>query len=104
MSEVTIASRDYWFKVVDFLQQSWALVDGDEGGQCNVYFISDASGVFDRIGFPSETVATAALQRNGFQRLADSPEAEAMLAAPEAPFHEKDHPNGRIYSSGLFWR
>jgi hypothetical protein len=26
-SPVSIRSRDYWFKIVDFLQQNWALVD-----------------------------------------------------------------------------
>ncbi len=24
---VEIRSRDYWFKIVDFLQQNWALID-----------------------------------------------------------------------------
>jgi len=27
---VEIRSRDYWFKVVEFLQQSWALIDQDD--------------------------------------------------------------------------
>ena len=28
--EVSIASRDYWFKIVEFLQENWALVDPHE--------------------------------------------------------------------------
>ena len=26
---VQIGSRDFWFKIVDFLQQNWALIDSD---------------------------------------------------------------------------
>jgi hypothetical protein len=29
---VEIRSRDYWFKIVEFLQQNWALIDEDERG------------------------------------------------------------------------
>lgn len=64
---VEIASRDYWFKVVDFLQQNWALID-KEPGSVIVYFVNDASGVFDRMPFPSVSSAEKVLIRNGFQR------------------------------------
>jgi len=50
--EVSIASRDYWFKIVEFLQLKWALVDSDERGAA-VWFISDTSVVFDEIVFSS---------------------------------------------------
>ena len=29
---VEIRSRDYWFKIVEFLQQNWALIDEDLHG------------------------------------------------------------------------
>ena len=49
---VSIESRDYWFKIVDFLQQNWALLDA-EGAGCVVWFFGDSSGVFDDLSFPS---------------------------------------------------
>ena len=39
-----IASRDYWFKVVEMLQQNWALIEPAERG-VTVFFLQDASGV-----------------------------------------------------------
>lgn len=36
--EVEIINRDYWFKVVEFLQQNWALIDKCEvDKRCNVF-------------------------------------------------------------------
>jgi hypothetical protein len=31
--EVKINSCDYWFKIVEFLQQNWALIDETENGE-----------------------------------------------------------------------
>jgi hypothetical protein len=50
--EVPIESRDYWFKIVEFPQQNWALVDTHERGAI-AWFIGDTSGVFDQIVFSS---------------------------------------------------
>ena len=47
-----IASRDYWFKVVEMLQQNWALIEPAERG-VTVFFLQDASGVFDQLAFTS---------------------------------------------------
>lgn len=49
---VEIRSRDYWFKIVEFLQQNWALIDDTPDG-CVVFFIGDNSGIFDRLAFLS---------------------------------------------------
>jgi hypothetical protein len=47
---VNISSKDFWFKIVEFLQQNWALIEEDtESEACIIYFISDGSGVFDQI-------------------------------------------------------
>jgi hypothetical protein len=102
---VPIGSQDYWFKVVDFLQQNWALIDvnsNDTG--CTVYFIGDTSGVFDRLAFPSTEDAERGLMRNGFAKFTDDKAAQGFIAAPKSPFVEKPHPNGPIYTSGKFWR
>ncbi|MBK6553085.1 MAG: hypothetical protein IPP18_15270 [Rhodocyclaceae bacterium] len=100
---VEIRSRDYWFKIVEFLQQNWALIDENPDG-CTVFFFGDTSGVFDRLSFPSVAEAEAALRRNGFARFSADKKAQEFIAIPQPPFHERPHPNGPIYSSGKFWR
>jgi hypothetical protein len=100
--EVPIASRDYWFKNVDFLQQSWALVDKAPAGVV-VWFFGDTSGVFDEISFPTETAAIDALKRNGFRRHSEDPQAQDFIRVPAPPFRRRHHPSGRIYSTGRFW-
>lgn len=102
---VDIESRDYWFKVVEFLQQNWALVDvNDDGSGCTIFFIGDTSGVFDQMAFSTVADALGALQRNGFSRYADEAESQNFISVPEPPFQEASHPNGPIYSSGRFWK
>src|SRR5512135_784593 len=59
---VEISSRDYWFKIVDMLQQNWALIDDNSDGRCTVFFLGDTSGVFDRLLFPSRAEAERALR------------------------------------------
>jgi hypothetical protein len=65
MSEpVTIQSTDYWIKVVEMLQQNWALIEAVKPEGVCVYFISDTSGVFDQMSFADEIAAREALVRN----------------------------------------
>ena len=99
---VEIRSRDYWFKIVEFLQQNWALIDETTDG-CTVFFFGDTSGIFDRLSFPSIAEAEKALRRNGFARFTEDKKAQGFIAIPQQPFHERPHPNGPIYSSGKFW-
>jgi hypothetical protein len=100
---VEIDSRDYWFKIVEFLQQNWALIDPRKSGVV-VWFLGDTSGVFDEMTFPTQAEAVKALERNGFRRYADDPKSQEFIAKPEPPCHRRTHPNGRIYSSGRFWK
>lgn len=100
---VQIESDDYWVKIVEMLQQNWALIAPLASGYVRVYFINDGSGVFDEIDFPSAEEAINALQRNGFERYANSQDLQSFLSMPLPPFHRKPHPNGPIYSSGRFW-
>lgn len=101
--EVPIQSRDYWFKVIEMLQQNWALIDADPTGVV-VYFFGDTSGVFDEMRFPSQDSAMSALQMNGFRCFADDASASSFVRCPEPPFTRRPHPNGPIYSSGRFWK
>ena len=102
-SEIQIDSRDYWFKIVDFLQQNWALIDPDRNGVV-VYFFGDTSGVFDELIFTSKQEAEAGLRRNGFRLYAEDLDAHKFISVPNAPFTRSTHPAGPIYSSGQYWR
>lgn len=102
--EVEISSRNFWVKVVEFLQQNWAIIVPDDETGVTVHFVDDVSGVFDRLSFPSLKTAEAALRRNGFDRYSEKPELQSFLRPPAPPFHEAEHPSGSIYSSGRFWR
>ena len=99
-----IDSRDFWVKVVEMLQQNWAIMDSDPTSGVRVYFINDTSGVFDDMTFSSTIEATEALHRNGFRRFADAADLQSFLRQPSPPFQRVTHPNGPIYSSGSFWR
>lgn len=103
--EVQIESRDFWVKVVDMLQQNWALVDDiPERKEATAYFIHDQSGVFDRLPFRDRGQAERALERNGFRRYLTDAQLQSFLRPPEPPFTEGVHSNGKIYSSGRFWK
>lgn len=87
------------------LQQNWALIEiSNSGKACSVHFISDDSTVFDRIDLPTENGAEKALKENGFARFHASGVDAAFLVAPAPPFFLGEHSNGRIYSSGRFWK
>lgn len=101
--EVQIQGRDYWFKVIEMLQQNWALIDSDAAGVV-VYFFDDTGGVFDEMHFRSQDAAKSALQANGFRRFADDASAASFMQCPKPPFIRCAHPNGSVYSSGRFWR
>jgi hypothetical protein len=47
--DIELQSRDYRFKIVEFLQQNWALIDRDHAGDCTVHIFNDTAGVFDRL-------------------------------------------------------
>jgi ADP-ribose pyrophosphatase YjhB (NUDIX family) len=101
---IAIQSRDYWFKIVDFLQQNWALIElASNRVGCTILFFGDTSGVFDKLEFTSVEEAEAELSKNGFSRFAENKNAQGFIAVPMPPFYESTHPNGNIYSSGRFW-
>lgn len=100
---LSIMSDDFWVKVVEMLQQNWALIEPMSDSDVRVYFISDTSGVFDELSFSSTDDAVAALRRNGFQHFANDAKLQSFLRPPEPPYHQQPHPNGPIYSSGTNW-
>lgn len=58
---VPIQSRDFWVKVVDMLQQNWALIE-PMGSKVTIYFLHDLGGVFDELTYSSLCKAQAALR------------------------------------------
>ncbi len=104
--DIVLKSKDYWVKIVEFLQQNWALIEPKkESIEVSAYFIGDTSGVFDIMDFSSSEIAEKALMRNGFKRYLDPSESfTEFLYPPKAPFEWRDHPNGKIYSSGRYWK
>lgn len=101
--KIEIKSRDYWFKVIECLQQNWALIDENPDGTATVFFFHDLAGVFDQLNFSTFSKAENALRRNYFGRYDEDFEAQAVIARPNSPFYADEHPNGQIYSSGRFW-
>jgi hypothetical protein len=103
--EIEILNRDYWFKVVDMLQQNWALIDSSKvEGRCIVYFIGDSSGVFDKMEFDDIAEAQRQLRGNGFARYEEDQKAKEFIVPPHPPFYRSTHPSGAIYSSGRYWK
>jgi hypothetical protein len=86
---------EFWVKIVEMLQQNWAAMEPDPTSGVRVYFISDTSGVFDEITFPSTSAASVALNRNGFRRFASAPDLQSFLRQRSAPFCRAIHPKAR---------
>jgi hypothetical protein len=101
---INIVSTNYWFKVVEFLQTNWVLLDESPDGNTTVWFIDDTGGVFDHMHFPSLERAEEALMHNGFDFYQVAAPAQRFLNPPQPPFHVSQHPSGQIYSSGQYWR
>lgn len=95
-------AKDPWFKIVEFLQQNWAVIV-DRKNDVLVAFYGDTCGVFDEIPFTTRDEAEQALRRNGFSKFMGDHEAQKFIGLPRGEFVERPHPNGRIYSSGRFW-
>ena len=95
--------QDPWFKIVEFLQQNWAVIIQRERDVL-VVFYDDCCGVFDEIPFQTYDEADLALKRNGFSKFKRDKNAQECIGLPEGDFMMSRHPNGRIYSSGRFWR
>lgn len=50
MKEIELKSEIFWVKIVDFLQQNWALIEIIDS-KIIVFFIQDASMIFDKMEF-----------------------------------------------------
>lgn len=102
--EIDIKSRDYWVKVIEMLQQNWAVIEENPDKSVTVYFITDNSDVFDQLNFSSKEEAKKALWRNGFGRYEDDPSLKRIVHPPKPPYTPYWDKSRNIYSSGKFWR
>ena len=103
-SEYNFQSLDYWLKIVEMLQQNWALIEENSDQSATVYFITDASTVFDQMNFASKKEAIMGLRRNGFERYEDYPSYKTFVIPPKMPYTTHWDKSRKIYSSGKYWK
>ena len=80
---VEIKSRDYWFKIVEFLQQNGALIDQRDSGVV-VWFFGDTAGVFDELNFKTEADAIRALKKKWLQAFRRRHQSPRIYCTTEA--------------------
>jgi len=104
--EILTSSKEYWVKIVEFLQQNWALIEQAENNNyVTVFFINDASDVFDKIYYSSAEQAEQALLMNGFKLYNDPKEDfRKFISIPPPPYCSRKYSTRKIYSSGEYWK
>lgn len=102
--EYHIKSREYWVKIVEMLQQNWALIEVHADSSVTVFFITDMSTIFDEMKFGSMEEAKEGLYRNGFERYGDDNTYRDFISPPQPPFSPHWDKTRKIYSSGEFWK
>src|SRR5690606_36059344 len=101
MKEIELKSEKFWVKIVDFLQQNWALIEIIDS-RIIVFFIQDASMIFDKMEFNTIQEAENGLLKNGFKLYLDENENfQDFIVPPKKPYGESLRP---IYSSGQYWK
>lgn len=100
---IEIKSEKYWVKIVEFLQHNWALIESNDiNDKVTVFFIQDASKIFDKIEFKKIEEAELALRKNGFKLyLNENENYSDFIVPPKKPYGESPRP---IYSSGQYWK
>jgi hypothetical protein len=91
---VGIKSTDFWGKVVEMLQQNWALIEDEPGRAVRVFSSATRAACSMRLRFPPISRRD---RRSGFKRFADSADLLSFLRPPPAPYHRTAHPSGAIY-------
>lgn len=92
-NSIRIVSRNYWFKIVDFLQTNWSLIDEQEDGSACVWFFSDTSIVFDEKAFDTLEEAVNWLMDEGFDLYDQNDEVKESISPPKQPIKRVTHSN-----------
>ena len=95
--------EDWWIKLIEMLQNNWAVIVPNPKHGADIIFVSDGSGIFDRISYGSKEEAEAALLRNGFSRYYGEADIMKFIPYPRKPYTFWSHPNGRIYCTEKYW-
>jgi ADP-ribosyl-[dinitrogen reductase] hydrolase len=103
-----LLTGELWFKVVEFLQQNWAVVRPDvNSGGTRIWFVNDGFGVFDYIDCESPAAARRALRLNGFGLYEDQEDRWVESEIPEHRTADKARKltwaPRQIYSSRKHW-
>jgi hypothetical protein len=99
VTEISIASRDYWFRETGSERPEWALADSTSSGAL-VYCISDNSVVSDESHFPGIDEARSALTHQGFALLRETPWARTFFRPPSPPFTRRPRRGDQTQTSG----
>jgi hypothetical protein len=92
MRNIELKSEIFWVKIVDFLQQNWALIE-IINNKITVFFIQDSSIIFDEIEFNTIDEAEKGLLKNGFKLFLDENENfQEFISPPKRPFTESSKP------------
>lgn len=92
----------YWCKVIGLGEHNWAVIL-PSGPRFEVVFFTNDSCIFDKMNFFSQEQAISALEKNEFSLYKDDDLLQQYVQAPQHPFGHRDHPSGKIYSSGKYW-
>jgi len=93
-----IESRDYWVRVVDFLQIHWALIEREGPKKSKIYFLTEVSGIFDEVVCHSTAAAEALLESNEFSRFSENVSV-SMFDPPPPPFWRREDGFGGVYTA-----
>ena len=101
---IEIGQSGRWFKVVEFLQQNWAVIQLiGSGPRIRIWFFDDGFNVFDFIDVTDIASARRSLQRNGFELYTESKYGFVSSPVPREKLPRFRWRPRRIYSSGEFW-
>ena len=98
-NEVIISNDNYLYKIVGMGNANWAFIQPDN----KVYFVNNASSLFDEMEFETTTQALTELRKNGFGGDDDylkGYRSNTPLTPPPPPYILHQNP---IYSSGEYW-
>lgn len=81
-----IKSTNYWFKIDEFLQANWALIEESEDAKATIFLIGATSEIFDEIHVQTLERAVDELVDNGYELYSEATQLHKCLQPPCSPF------------------